>query len=179
MTKENKTENKTPENKTEAMIRVDHAGEYGAVRIYQGQSAIFRQRDQDAQRQVDEMAEHEKEHLAYFENKIKRDHVRPTVLLPLWHGAGFVLGAATALLGRPAAMACTQAVEEVIDEHYTRQLDDLGEEDAPLKEAIVQFRDDERAHHDIARAQGGDDFPLMRAGIGAMCRVAIALSSRF
>ncbi len=172
-------EKKTSEKKTDVMARVNHAGEYGAVRIYQGQAALFDRSNKRAARQVKEMAAHEQEHLAFFEAMIARENIRPTALLPVWHAAGFMLGAATALLGRQAAMACTQAVEEVIDDHYTRQLDELGEEDKALKQEIARFRDDERAHRDIALLEGEDNFPVMRAGIAAICRAAIALSSRF
>ncbi len=172
------------EKKTDVMARVNHAGEYGAVRIYQGQAALFDRSNKRAARQVKEMAAHEQEHLAFFEEMIARENIRPTALLPVWHAAGFMLGAATALLGRQAAMACTQAVEEVIDDHYTRQLDELeldglGEEDKVLKQEIARFRDDERAHRDIALLEGEDNFPVMRLGIAAACRLAIALSSRF
>ena len=167
------------EQAIDVMARVDHAGEYGAIRIYQGQSAIFHRRDKQSARETDEMAAHERVHLTYFEERLSNQQLRPTIFLPLWHVGGFALGAATALMGRKAAFACTQAVEEVIDQHYTRQIDELGEGDHAFKEKLIAFRDDERAHHEIAALENKEDYPVLRFGIGALCRVAIALSSRF
>jgi ubiquinone biosynthesis monooxygenase Coq7 len=161
-----------------AMVRVNHAGEYGAVRIYQGQHFVFNKSDKESAALTAEMARHEQVHLDYFENYIATHHVRPTFLLPLWHVGGFALGVATAALGRKAGLACTQAVEEVIEQHYTNQIEELKQESA-LKQAVIKFREDERAHHAIAKEENQQDYPLLRAGIGALCRVAIALSSRF
>ena len=117
------------------MIRVDHAGEYGAVRIYEGQLAVLGRGH--ARDEIRHMAEQEKRHLATFEELVRERGVRPTALQPAWHAAGFVLGAATALLGERAAMACTVAVEEVIDEHYGNQAERLGDADPKLRETIV------------------------------------------
>ena len=167
------------EQATDVMTRVDHAGEYGAVRIYQGQSAIFHRRDRDSARETEEMAAHERVHLAYFEERLGAAHIRPTIFLPLWHVGGFALGAATALMGRKAAFACTQAVEQVIDAHYTRQIDELGDVESDFKAKLVEFRDDERAHYERAKEENKSDYPLLRLGVAALCVAAIALSSRY
>ena len=142
------------------MLRVDHAGEYGATRIYQGQLDVLgRSR---AAGEIRRMAETEKGHLARFEELLHERRVRPTLLHPLWSVAGYALGAATALLGERAAMACTVAIEEVIDEHYRGQAEYLVEEDPELRETILSFRDDELAHREIAIANGAEDTPRLR-----------------
>ena len=142
----------------ERIIRVDHAGEYGAVRIYQGQRAVLGQRAAcgDLLRQMEEQ---ERKHLDVFNKLVSARRVRPTLLQPLWHVVGFALGAGTALLGEKAAMACTVAVEEVIDQHYARQTERLGEDESVLKETVIAFRADEIAHRDAALAQGAEDAP--------------------
>jgi ubiquinone biosynthesis monooxygenase Coq7 len=161
------------------MIRVDHAGEYGATRIYDGQLAVLgRSRAVAA---VHEMAEQEKRHLAVFERLIATRRVRPTVLTPLWHVAGFVLGAATAFMGERAAMACTVAVEEVIDEHYRDQAEALGDSEPELRETVEAFRADELAHRATALAHGARDvlgYELLSGAIKAGSRLAIWLSTR-
>ena len=159
------------------IIRVDHAGEYGAKRIYDGQLAVLgRGRARD---EIRRMSEQEKRHLAAFDRLLPERRVRPTLLHPLWHVAGFALGAATALLGERAAMACTVAVEEVIDEHYQRQIDALGEDEPALKQALEEFRANEIEHRETARESGGDDAPpLLSAAIKAGSRLAIWLSTR-
>src|SRR3984893_482617 len=161
------------------MLRVDHAGEYGATRIYEGQlNVLGRGRAAGVIRQ---MAEAEKRHLARFETLLKERRVRPTFLHPLWNVAGYALGAATALLGEQAAMACTVAVEEVIDEHYQAQAAKLGEDDPALRETILSFRDDEIAHRDLAIAQGAAESPGYDriSGVGKPgSRAAIGLSPR-
>jgi ubiquinone biosynthesis monooxygenase Coq7 len=162
------------------MIRVDHAGEYGATRIYAGQLAVFRGgiRDRTA---VREMAEQEARHLAAFDALLCDRHVRPTLLQPLWHLAGFALGAATALLGASAAMACTVAVEEVIDEHYAQQAETLGDGDPELAATIREAQRDELAHRDTALAHGAADAPgygLISAAVKTGSRLAIWLSER-
>lgn len=161
------------------MIRVDHAGEYGAKRIYQGQLAVLGRgakgdliRHMQAQEQV---------HLDTFAAMIARRRVRPTALLPFWHVAGFALGAATALLGERAAMACTVAVEEAIDEHYSQQAASLGEDEAELRDTIEKFRAEELEHRDIGLAHEAEQAPayrLLSGVIKAGCRVAIAASER-
>jgi ubiquinone biosynthesis monooxygenase Coq7 len=161
------------------MLRVDHAGEYGATRIYEGQLEVFgRGRAAGAIRQ---MAETEKRHLARFETLLRERRVRPTLLHPLWSVAGYALGAATALLGERAAMACTVAVEEVIDEHYRDQAERLGDEDPALRETILSFRGDEIAHRDLAIAEGAKEAPgydLISSAVKTGSRIAIWLSTR-
>ena len=162
------------------ILRVDHAGEFGATRIYQGQLDVLgRSRAAGA---IREMAEAEKRHLARFETLLRERRVRPTLLHPLWSVAGYALGAATALLGEPAAMACTVAVEEVIDEHYQRQAERLGDDDAALRAEILSFRDDEIAHRDVAIAEGAKKAPvydLISVAVKTGSRIAIWLSMRF
>ena len=161
------------------MLRVDHAGEYGATRIYEGQLDVLRRGP--AAGLVRRMAEAEKRHLARFETLLHERRVRPTLLHPLWTAAGYALGAATALLGERAAMACTVAVEEVIDEHYLRQAERLGGGDPALRETILSFRDDEIAHRDIALAQGAEEsagYDLIRGVVKTGSRIAIWLSTR-
>lgn len=166
-----------PAEVVERMIRVDHAGEYGAVRIYQGQLAVLGH--SAAAGVIREMAEQEQRHLERFERLVVERRVRPTALSPLWHTAGFVLGAASAMLGARAAMACTVAVEEVIDEHYRRQAERLDEGD--LKNIIEEFRRDEIAHRDLGLAHGAREAPgyeVLSAAIKAGSRLAIWLSTR-
>ena len=164
------------------MIRVDHAGEYGAVRIYEGQLAVLESRPGAGKtaHAVRRMARQEREHLKAFDRLINERRVRPTALAPVWHVAGFALGAATALMGEKAAMACTAAVEEVIDEHYGRQIERI-EHDEELKSKITKFRDEEVAHRDEALAHGAEEatgYRLLSATIRAGCRLAIRLSER-
>lgn len=169
----------TPAETIARMIRVDHAGEFGAVRIYQGQLAVLRDGPEAAA--IREMAAREREHLASFEAMVAERRVRPTALRPLWHAAGFALGAATALLGPRAAMACTVAVEEVIVAHYAAQAALLGDDEADLRAAIESFRGDEIAHRDEARDLGAEQAPAfeaLRAAIKAGSRLAIWLSTR-
>ncbi len=162
-----------------AMIRVDHAGEYGAVRIYEGQLAVLGA--SPAAEAIRRMAKQEERHLETFDRLIVERRVRPTALEPVWRVAGFALGAATALLGEKAAMACTAAVEEVIDEHYAGQIEKLGDSDRELKATVADFRADEIAHRDEAMAQGAQQAPgyrILSETIKAGCRIAIALSTR-
>ena len=163
----------------ERMIRVDHAGEYGAVRIYEGQLAVLGR--SPAARAIRAMAAKEKDHLDAFDKLVVERHVRPTALSPVWHLAGFALGAASALLGPRAAMACTVAVEEVIDEHYKAQADDLAEDDPTLAATIDEFRHDEIEHGETAKAHGALDAPFyegISAVVKAGSRLAIWLSTR-
>jgi 3-demethoxyubiquinol 3-hydroxylase len=164
-----------------AMIRVDHAGEYGAVRIYEGQLAVFGAKKTKTADAIRHMAGQEQEHLKAFDALINERRVRPTALEPVWRVAGFALGAATALLGEKAAMACTAAVEEVIDEHYACQVERLGEADPELTKTVETFRAAEIAHRDTALAHGAEQAPayqLLSGAIKAGCRLAIALSTR-
>jgi 3-demethoxyubiquinol 3-hydroxylase len=162
------------------ILRVDHAGEYGAVRIYEGQLAVLG-RDGRAAAEIRRMAAAESRHLARFETLLHQRRVRPTLLHPLWSAAGFALGAATALLGERAAMACTVAVEEVIDEHYRAQAEYLAEENPALAETVLAFRADEIAHRAAALAHGAEETPgyeLLTGVIKAGSRLAIWLSTR-
>jgi ubiquinone biosynthesis monooxygenase Coq7 len=161
------------------IIRVDHAGEYGAARIYAGQLAVLGRRESAPV--LHEMQEQERQHLDRFAELIVQRRVRPTALLPLWHIAGFALGAATAALGERAAMACTVAIEEVIDAHYAGQIDKLDESEAPLRSTLTSFRQDELAHRDVGLQHGAEQAPgyrLMSAAIKAGCRLAIRISER-
>ncbi len=167
----------------ERMIRVDHAGEYGAVQIYRGQLAVLGHTATGAT--IKHMHDQEEEHLARFDQLIAEHGVRPTALAPVWNVAGYALGAVTALMGEKAAMACTAAVEEVIDEHYARQAASLekdGEANAALKETIEKFRADEIQHRETAIEHGAEQAPgygLLSEAIKAGCRLAIKLSERF
>jgi ubiquinone biosynthesis monooxygenase Coq7 len=162
------------------MLRVNQAGEYGATRIYAGQLAVLRPNCAEA-KLISRMAAQEQRHLKRFNDLMAQRRGRPTALQPLWNVAGFALGAATALMSEKAALACTDAVETVIDEHYGRQLDQLGETDPELASDIAEFRADELEHRDTAReagATGAVGYPLLTAAIRAGCRVAIELSKR-
>ena len=166
----------------ERMIRVDQAGEFGATRIYAGQLAVMGDRH-PLSAEIKAMAAQEDDHHAQFIALMARRGVRPTVLHPFWSVAGYALGAGTALLGPEAAMACTAAVEEEIDRHYSQQLDELdaSEADPELAEMIEKFREDEREHRDAALAHGAEKapaFPLLSGAIRLGCRVAIKLAER-
>lgn len=167
----------------EAMIRVDHAGEYGAVRIYKGQLAVLKRRkgSERAVETITHMEAQEQAHLKAFDALVNERKVRPTALEPIWRVAGFALGAATAALGEKAAYACTAAVEEVIDQHYAGQIAALGSKDTALKDRIAEFRADEVAHRDTALQEGAEQAPgykLLSETIKAGCRLAIKLSER-
>lgn len=169
----------TPREYVERAIRVDHAGEYGAKRIYQGQLAVLGRSKYGPM--IEHMQAQEQVHLDTFSRLIGQRRVRPTALLPIWHVAGFALGAATALLGHRGAMACTVAVEEAIDEHYRAQEEALGEDEAELKAHIAQFRAEELEHRDIGLENEAEQAPayrLLSAAIKAGCKVAIRLSER-
>ena len=163
-----------------AMLRVNQAGEYGATRIYAGQLAVLR-KDSPAAHAISGMARQEERHLERFSALMAERRVRPTLLQPIWDVAGFALGAATALMGEKAAMACTDAVETEIDRHYGEQLEALGTSDPTLAADIAEFRADELEHQATARAHGDADafgFPVLSAVVRAGCRVAIGLSKR-
>jgi len=165
---------------TESMLRVDQAGEYGATRIYAGQLAVLRANSPDA-KLIARMAAQEQQHLNRFNALMAERRVRPTALQPVWNVAGFALGAVTALMSEKAALACTDAVETVIDRHYGEQLDQLGDQDPELSADIAEFRADELEHRDTAREAGAAEapgYPLLTAAIRAGCRVAIELSKR-
>jgi 3-demethoxyubiquinol 3-hydroxylase len=165
---------------TESMIRVDQAGEYGATRIYAGQLAVMGTRH-PAAREIAAMAAQEERHRKMFDAIIVRRGVRPTLLQPFWNVAGYGLGVATALMGPTAAMACTAAVETEIDRHYGEQLDELGDSDPELVEAIADFRAEEVEHKATAMSHGAEKafaYPLLSGVIRLGCRAAIALSKR-
>lgn len=167
------------EDDASAMIRVDHAGEFGAVRIYAGQLAVLGDRPEAVK--IRAMAQKEAEHLAAFDKLVAERRVRPTALSPLWNIAGFALGAASAMMGPKAAMACTVAIEEAIEEHYAGQAARLGARDPELRAKIEEFRRDEIAHRDEALAEGARaaaGYPLLRAAIRTGSRLAIFLSTR-
>ena len=163
----------------DAMIRVDHAGEYGAVRIYQGQLAVLKHGA--AADTIRHMAAQEERHLKAFDKLVNERKVRPTALEPVWRAAGFALGAATALMGGKAAFACTAAVEEVIDEHYAGQVAALEGKDDVLQATVAEFRAEEAEHRETALENGAEQAPgykLLSKAIKAGCRVAIKLSER-
>ncbi|MSO71304.1 MAG: demethoxyubiquinone hydroxylase family protein [Alphaproteobacteria bacterium] len=169
----------TASTRVAAMLRVDQAGEYGAARIYDGQLAVLA--DDACAPAIRKMRAQEAEHLAAFDRLVAERKVRPTLLSPLWHLAGFALGAGTALLGREAAMAATVAVEEVIDDHYARQVERLGDDEPELKKLLAEFRADEAAHRAEGLAQGAERAPgysALTAAIRAGTRAAIWLSTR-
>jgi len=163
----------------ERIIRVDQAGEYGAKRIYEGQLAVLGK--SPVGETIRHMAEQEAAHLRDFDAMVNARRVRPTALQPLWHLAGFALGAGTALMGERAAMACTVAVEEAIDEHYAKQAEYLGEDEKELRDVIVAAREDEIEHRDAALEAGAEHAPLfepMRHAIKSGTKLAIWLSER-
>ena len=168
----------TGQRERATMLRVNQAGEYGATRIYAGQLAVMGQRSGEA-RAIARMAEQEARHRAIFDRMVVERGVRPTALQPLWNVAGFALGAATALIGPKAAMACTAAIETEIDRHYGEQLSQLGDQDPELGDAIGEFRAEEVEHRDAAIAAGAEQapaYPLLSGAIRLGCRIAIGLS---
>jgi len=167
------------ETQLERIIRVDHAGEYGAKRIYEGQLAILK--GKAAEPTIRHMSEQEQKHLEAFEALMREKHVRPTALMPFWHVGGFLMGAMTAMMGEKAAMACTVAVEEVIDGHYKRQQEALEGDEEGLKELVTQFRQEEQEHRDIGLEHGAEQataYPLLRSVVGGITKAAIWLSER-
>ena len=165
------------------ILRVDHAGELGAVHIYRGQRAVLGEAPGRSRiaGHLAEMEAHEAEHLARFDRLLTERRVRPTALAPLWRLAGFAVGAGTALLGEKAAHACTEAVETVIEEHYAGQVAELSERDPELAAELAKFRDEELAHRDLAVAEGAREAPgyaLLSAVVRAGCRAAIKVSEK-
>jgi len=170
----------TPAGLMDRLLRVNQAGEYGAVRIYQGQRAILGRRPSCAA-DLKHMLEQEQHHLDTFNRLMAERRGRPTLLQPVWHVAGFLLGAGTALLGEKAAMACTAAVEEVIDGHYAEQAAQLGEDEADLHKTILQFQAEEVEHRDLALERGAEQapaYPLLSAAIKTGSKLAIWISER-
>lgn len=165
------------------ILRVDHAGEYGAVHIYRAQRAVFegRQGREAISADLAEMEAHEAVHLKRFETLLNEHRVRPTVLTPVWRLAATALGAGTALMGEKAAHACTEAVEAVIERHYADQVEELKGRDPELAAELAQFREEELAHHDHAIEHGSRDAPayrLLSAVIQTGCRAAIKITER-
>lgn len=161
------------------MIRVDQAGEFGATRIYAGQHDVLRRTPSGPL--IKHMAEQEQEHLDVFNKMLTERRVRPTLMTPIWHVAGYAMGAGSALLGEQAAMACTVAVEEVIDEHYAAQAERLGEDEAELKATIEKFRQEEIEHRDIGYAEGAEQapgYPVLTRAVKGASKLAIWLSER-
>ena len=167
----------------EELIRVDHAGERGAIKIYEGQLLALKtfKQDESLKKQIEEMKEHEKEHYEFFEKEIEKRNITPTKLLPLWDLLGVALGFGTAMLGKKATMLCTASVEEVIGDHYKNQTYELHEDEKELKKNIIRFRDDELRHKDIAYEGGANKdglYGLLDKVIKTSSRVAIKISKK-
>jgi len=167
----------------EELIRVDHAGERGAIKIYEGQLLALKtfKQNEILKKQIEEMKEHEKEHYEFFEKEIKKRNIAPTKLLPLWDLLGVALGFGTAMLGKKATMLCTASVEEVIGDHYKNQTYELHEDEKELKKNIIKFRDDELRHKDIAYEGGATKnglYGLLNKIIKTSSRVAIKISKK-
>ena len=175
-----KSKSKTDKTILDEIIRVDHAGEYGATRIYDGQIAVFG-KDSKIGKTIQHMADQEQEHIEKFNELLIEKRVRPTALLPVWNLAGFALGAGTALMGEKAAMACTVAVEKVIGEHYREQQDLLEDDEKELKKTIAKFEKDELEHHDIGIAHDAEKTPgykVLSKVIELGCKTAIEISKK-
>ena len=170
-------------NKVQEFIRVDHAGERGAVKIYEGQLLALNTivKNEDLKKKIEEMKVHEEEHCQFFENEIKKRNIKPTKFLPLWDLLGVGLGFGSTLLGKKAAMLCTASVEEVIEDHYQNQLEKLGDDEKNLKEKIKKFKSDEVMHKNIAYDSGATNkglYSIMDRLIRASSRIAITISEK-
>jgi ubiquinone biosynthesis monooxygenase Coq7 len=170
-------------NKIEEFIRVDHAGERGAVKIYEGQLLALNTlvKDEKLKKTIEEMKVHEKEHCEFFEKEIKKRNIKPTKLLPLWDLLGVTLGFGSTLLGKKAAMLCTASVEEVIDKHYQNQIDQLDKSEKALKNRIIKFREDELHHKDIAYEKGATKkgcYSILDKVIKTGSKIAINISEK-
>ena len=174
---------KTNKNLVKEFIRVDHAGERGAIKIYEGQLLALNTfvKDDDLKKKIEEMKIHEKEHCDYFENEIKKRNIEPTKFLPLWDILGVALGFGTTMLGKKAAMLCTASVEEVIDEHYSSQIKELKIDEKKLKEKIIKFREDELHHKNIAYKEGATKkgvYAILDKVIKTGSKIAINISEK-
>ena len=174
---------KNSKNKVEEFIRVDHAGERGAVKIYEGQLLALNTlvKDENLKKTIEEMKIHEKEHCEFFESEIKKRKIKPTKFLPLWDLLGVGLGFGSTILGKKAAMLCTASVEEVIDKHYQDQINKLGPEEKELRKKIIKFREDEIHHKDIAYEKGATKkglYSLMDKIIKTGSKIAINISEK-
>ena len=174
---------KKSNHKVEEFIRVDHAGERGAVKIYEGQLLALNTfvKDESLKKTIEEMKVHELEHCQFFENEIKKRNIKPTKFLPLWDLLGVGLGFGSTLLGKKAAMLCTASVEEVIDKHYLNQINQLGSDEKELKKKIIKFREDELHHKDIAYEKGASKkgfYSIMDKIIKTGSKIAINISEK-
>tara|TARA_B100000242_G_scaffold293605_1_gene272269 strand:+ start:2275 stop:2808 length:534 start_codon:yes stop_codon:yes gene_type:complete len=174
---------KTDKKLVEEFIRVDHAGERGAIKIYEGQLLALKtiMKNDDLKNKIEEMKVHEEEHAEYFDKEIKKRKIKPTKFLPLWDLLGVGLGFGSTILGNKAAMLCTASVEEVIDEHYQNQINKLGEDEKELKKKIIKFREDELHHKDIAYENGASKdglYSILDKAIKTGSRIAITISEK-
>jgi len=174
---------KTDKKILEEIIRVDHAGERGAIKIYEGQLLALKtiKKNENLKNIIEKMKEHEKEHLDYFEKEIEKRKIKPTNFLPLWDVMGVALGFGTVLLGKKATMLCTASVEEVIENHYQNQLKKLGNDEKNLKNKIEKFMNDEINHKNIAYESGATNkgiYSLMDKIIQTSSRIAIKISEK-
>ena len=174
---------KTNQKTLEEIIRVDHAGERGAIKIYEGQLLALKtiKQDESLKDKIEEMKAHEKAHLEYFEKEIYKRNIKPTYLLPLWDIMGVTLGFGTAMIGKKAAMLCTASVEEVIEEHYQNQLKKLGDDEKTLKAQIEKFKEDEVSHKNLAYKAGATNkglYSIMDKVIRTGSKIAISISEK-
>ena len=174
---------KTDKNKVKQFIRVDHAGERGAVKIYEGQLLALNTiiKNENLKKTIEEMRLHEKEHCEYFEKEIKKRNIKPTIFLPLWDLLGVGLGFGSTIIGKKAAMLCTASLEEVIDEHYLNQINQLKSDEKNLKNKIIKFRMDELHHKDIAYEKGATKkglYSIMDKIIKTGSKIAINISEK-
>ena len=174
---------KTNKKKIEEFIRVDHAGERGAIKIYEGQllalNTVFK--DEKLKKTIEEMKFNEKEHLDFFEKELKKRNIKPTKFLPIWDLLGVGLGFGTTLLGKKAAMLCTASVEEVIDEHYQKQINQIEDDEKQLKKKIIKFKEDELHHKNIAYDEGASKegmYSILDKIIKTGSRIAINISEK-
>ena len=174
---------KTDKKTLEEIIRVDHAGERGAIKVYEGQLLALKtfKQDEELKRKIEEMKEHEREHFEFFDKEIQKRNIKPTKLLPLWDLMGITLGFGTAMLGKKAAMLCTASVEEVIDDHYKSQTFQLKDDERELKKKIIKFREDELEHRDIAYENGATKVGLYKVLdkiVKTSSKIAIVISEK-
>ena len=175
---------KTDPKTLEEIIRVDHAGERGAIKIYEGQLLALKtfMKNDKLKNQIEEMKKHEKEHAEFFDKEIKKRNIKPTKFLPLWDLLGVGLGFGSTILGTKAAMLCTASVEEVIDEHYQNQINRIEDDEKELKKKIVKFREDELHHKDIAYDNGATKegfYSILDKVIKTSSRIAITISEKY
>ncbi len=175
---------KTDKKLLEQFIRVDHAGERGAIKIYEGQLLALKtfMKNDKLKSQIEEMKKHEKEHAEFFDKEIKKRNIKPTKFLPLWDLLGVGLGFGSTILGTKAAMLCTASVEEVIDEHYQNQINRIEDDEKELKKKIVKFREDELHHKDIAYNNGATKkgfYSILDKVIKTSSRIAITISEKY